>query len=66
VGVGILLPHPLFTLKNLVIFQGTRNKMGTSPPYPLSLKGEGEYNRKRANALLNSCIGKGEHDEVGI
>jgi len=40
--------------------------MGTSPPYPLSLKGEGEYNRKRANALLNSCIGKGEHDEVGI
>jgi len=30
----------------------------TSPPYPLSLKGEGEYNiKKRATALLDSLFG---------
>jgi hypothetical protein len=38
-----------------------------TPYVPLSFKGEGEYNRKRATALLDFLFGgEGGENEVGI
>jgi hypothetical protein len=50
-------PHPLFTLKNLRFFREPEFNMVTSPPDPLSLKGEGERNKKEGlKPLLNALF----------